>query len=194
MRLSINRAETQSRGELLLRTFFGGIYIGLPHIFVMMFIQIWASILNLIAFFVILFTGRFPESPFNFNVGLYRWSARLNASFYNLIDGYPQIGVSGTHPDVTLEIPYPETVSRGKTLLRAFFGIFYVLMPHAFCLSFYGIWVMIQQMIAWWVVLFTGSYPESMFRSIEGYMRWSLRVSLYMAHMTDEYPRFSGNE
>ena len=27
MRLSINRAETQSRGELLLRTFFGGIYI-----------------------------------------------------------------------------------------------------------------------------------------------------------------------
>jgi hypothetical protein len=194
MRLSINRAETHSRGELLLRSFFGAIYIALPHIFVLLFINIWASILNLIAFFVILFTGRFPESTFNFNVGLFRWSARLNASFYNLIDGYPQIGVDGSHQDVTLEIPYPESVSRGKTLLRFFFGWAYVVIPHAFCLYFYAIWVIIQLMIAWWVVLFTGSYPESMFRSIEGYLRWSFRVRLYMGHMTDEYPRFSGNE
>lgn len=194
MRLSINRTESHSRGELLLRSFFGFAYITLPHAFIMMFVNLWASILSLIAFFIIIFTGRYPESTFKLNTSLISWQMRLYASMYNLIDGYPQIGVNGSHPDVTLEIPYPESVSRGKTLLRAFFGIFYVLLPHGFCLSFYGIWVAIQMMIAWWVVLFTGNYPESMFRSIEGYMRWSVRVQLYMGHMTDEYPRFSGNE
>lgn len=126
MRLSITKAESHSRGELLLRTFFGGIYIFLPHLFVLIFVQMWAGILNLIAFFVILFTGRFPESTFNFNVGLYRWSTRLNATTFNMVDGYPAFGTSGSHPMVELDIPYPESVSRGTTLLRAFFGVSYL--------------------------------------------------------------------
>jgi len=48
--------------------------------------------------------------------------------------------------------------------------------------------------LAWWVVLFTGKYPENWHAFIVGTMRWSMRVTLYMANMTDEYPPFSGKE
>ena len=46
--------------------------------------------------------------------------------------------------------------------------------------------------IGWWAVLFTGSFPKSMFDLIVQFLRWSQRVSVYMANMSDEYPPFSG--
>jgi hypothetical protein len=48
--------------------------------------------------------------------------------------------------------------------------------------------------IAWWVVLFTGKYPETWHAFNVGTFRWITRVQLYMGFMTDEYPPFSGKE
>jgi len=60
MTLNITLQEEYSRGELLLRSFFGFIYILLPHAFLLAFFGIWGSILGFIAFWLILFTGRYP--------------------------------------------------------------------------------------------------------------------------------------
>ena len=194
MKLSITHQETYSRGELLLRTFFGWLYIALPHFFVLMFVSLWGAILQFVAFWVILFTGRYPQSMFEFQVGLLRWSTRLTARLYNVSDGYPAFGIKSTDDLTSVDVAYPEKVNRGLVLLRLFFGIFYVYLPHFFILGFRSIFVGILQFLAWWVVLFTAKYPKDWHDWVVGQVRWQTRVNLYMMYMTDTYPAFTGDE
>jgi hypothetical protein len=194
MKLTVKYQESYSRGELLLRTFFGAFYIALPHMFLLLFVGLWGSILSFISFWIVLFTGRYPESFFEFQVGLYKWQLRVNARIMNLSDGYPAFGMKGEDEYTSLEIPYPENLSRGLALVKALFGIFYVLLPHGFLLLFRAIATQFVVFIAWWAVLFTGRFPESMHTFVTGYLRWTMRVNLYMGYMTDEYPPFTGKE
>lgn len=194
LKLEIKRQESYSRGELLLRSFFGAFYIAIPHVFVMMFVAIYTQILSMIAWWVVLFTGKYPMSWFETQVNMLKWTNRLYARLWNLSDGYPAIGLGGTDENTSLEVEYPESLSRGILLLRAFFGIFYVMIPHGIVLYLRMIASQIIIMIAWWIVLFTGSYPESMHSFNVGTIRWMTRLNLYMGFMTDEYPPFSGKE
>jgi len=194
MKLTIQHQERYSRGELLLRTFFGWLYILIPHGFVLLFVGLWGAILQFVAFWVILFTGRYPQSMFEFQVGLMKWSLRVSARMYNLSDGYPAFGIKSTDEYTDVVVPYPEKVSRGLTLLRFFFGIFYVYLPHMFILYFRAVFVGILIFLAWWVVLFTAKYPDFMFDWVSGQIRWQFRVTLYMMYMTDTYPPFTGDE
>ena len=193
MKLTINHQERYSRGELLLRTLFGWLYIALPHGFILMFLGLWGAILQFVAFWVILFTGRYPQSMFEFQLGLMKWNVRLSARLFNISDGYPAFGIKASDEYTALEVPYPEKVSRGLTLLRLFFGIFYVYIPHYFILYFRALFVVILAFLAWWVVLFTAKYPKGMHEWVVGQIRWQMRVSHYMMYMTDEYPPFTGD-
>ena len=192
MKFEITFQPNYSRGELLLRTLFGWLYIILPHAFVLIFIGIWSQILTFISFWAILFTGRYPQSFYEFQVGVHQWSLRLNARIYNLSDGYPAFGVNATDEFTQFEIAYPESLGRGTALLKVFFGAFYVGLPHGFCLLFRMFATQILVFVAWWIVLFTGEYPDSMFRFNVGTLRWMQRVNLYLGLMTDDYPPFSG--
>ncbi len=194
MKLSIKHQETYSRGDLLLRTFFGIFYIGIPHYFLLIFVGMWAGILQFISWWAILFTGRYPQSFFEFQVGLHKWMLRFQARILNLADGYPAFGVKGTDEHTNFEMPYPEKLSRGTLLLKTFFGIIYCIFPHAFCIMFRMIATQFLTFLAWWAVLFTGKYPASWHEFNVGTIRWSTRVNLYMGYMSDEYPKFSGKE
>jgi hypothetical protein len=192
MKFEITQQDSYSRGELLLRTFFGALYIIAPHTIVLLFVGIWSNIVHFIAWWVILFTGHYPEQFFEFNVKLLTWQTRLNASTYNLIDGYPAIGLNASHPAVTLQVQNPDQLSRGKLLLRTFLGAFYVLIPHGICLYGRVIATGFIHMLTWWAILFTGRIPTSWFEFNVGTLRWGLRLNLYMTNMTDVYPPFSG--
>ena len=194
MKLTIQHQENYSRGHLLLRTFFDFLYIAIPHMFLLFFVGLWALILMFIAWWVVLFTAKYPKGMFDFMVKLFNWQTRLNATISNLVDGYPAFGVNGKSDRVSLEVEYPEKLSRGLLLLRLFFGFIYVLIPHFFCLIFRGIAATFLMFLAWWVVLFTGKYPESWHAFVVGTMRWGLRIILYLGFMTDQYPPFSGKE
>jgi len=129
---------------------------------------------------------------FDFQVKLLNWHQRVFATMHNLIDGYPAFGLNGTSDKVTLVVEYPERLSRGLLLVRLFFGIFYVAIPHGFCLFFRMIATGFLVFLAWWVVLFTGSYPATWHEFNVGTMRWMLRFGLYNGLLTDTYPPFSG--
>lgn len=177
----------------MLRTIFGPLYITLPHVFLLFFVGPWGAILFFVAFLVVVFTGNYPQSFFEFQVQLMRWKLRLNARLFNLSDGYPAFGLLGTDDEYTqFEVPYPEKISRSLVLLRFFFGVFFVGIPHGFLLFFRNLIGIFISIFAWFSVLISGKYPESLHDFMAGNIRWQYRVSLYLGYMTDEYPPFSG--
>lgn len=192
MKLNVENQESYSRGELILRTLFGFIYIGIPHNFLLFFLGIASSIVTFIAFWAILFTGRYPQSMYEFQEKVMRWQLRVRARLLNLCDGYPAFGLNSEDDHTDLKLQYPEHISRGKTFLRQLFGFIYVIIPHFFILIFRMIATQVLVFIAWWAVLFTGKYPAGMHEFVLGTLRWGQRVSLYMGHMSDIYPPFSG--
>jgi hypothetical protein len=195
MKLVITHQESYSRGELLLRTFFGWIYIGLPHMFLLMFVGIWSSILAFVTWWIILFTGEYPKSMFDFQVKYLAWQNRVSARILNLSDGYPSFGISGTDNLTSLDIPYPKRLSRGTLIVKTLFGGFYVGIPHGFALLFRLIWNGLLLFLAWWSILFAGKFPKSWHEFTVGTQRWSIRLNMYYGlWMTDDYPPFTGKE
>ncbi len=196
MKIGIKHQASFSTGELILRQLFGGIYIALPHGFLLIFMAIASFFVGIINFWTILITGKMMRSMFDFQLNLMRWSLRVNARLSNLSDGYPHFGMSHNDENVVLDIEYPESSSRVSVLMRALFGWFYVLLPHFYCLVLLQILVGFLKGIAFWIVLFTGKDPKNMHSFMVGVMRWGIRVNAYMSYLTDDYPSFSisGNE
>jgi len=87
--LSVAYPGKLSRGLVVLKFLFGGIYAGIPHGIILLFYGIAVSVIWFISFWVILFTGKYPRGMFDFVVGYSRWSWRVNAYLYLLRDEYP---------------------------------------------------------------------------------------------------------
>lgn len=192
MELIIKHQESYSRGQLLLRTLFGGFYIILPHMFLLIFIQLWGAILSFIAWWAVLINGKYPQSFFDYQLNSKKWGLRVSARINNLADGYPSFGLNSEDENTDIKLVNPESLSRGLLLLRTFFGLIYVIIPHGFLLFFRFIATFFLMFLSWWAILFTAKYPKSWFDFNVGTIRWSLRVGFYMSFMTDVYPPFSG--
>lgn len=62
----------------------------IPNLIALVAVGLVAAVLYVIAFFAILFTGRFPHGMFDFIVGVNRWSYRANAyASWLMTDRYP---------------------------------------------------------------------------------------------------------
>ena len=191
---SVERAASQGRLHLLARTFFGVLYVGIPHGLCLMLYSFWLMLAVFLAWFAVLFTGRYPRGLFNSVVGFFRWEARVAAYMYFLTDKYPAFGPGPKEGDtVKLEVAYPEKLSRLLLLAKSFFGVFYVGIPHMLCLYARMIGLFFIMIAAWFAVLFTGKYPEAMHRFAVGTLRWAMRIGMYFIQ-TDAYPPFTGKE
>jgi hypothetical protein len=83
-------ASRLSRGLPIIKWF-----LAIPHYFVLFFLGIGVCVCVIIAWFAILFTGRYPRSLFDYVVGVYRWSLRVEAYAFLLItDEYPPFSLS----------------------------------------------------------------------------------------------------
>ncbi|HSL73385.1 MAG TPA: DUF4389 domain-containing protein [Ilumatobacteraceae bacterium] len=64
--------------------------LAIPHFIILFFLWILAFVVVVIAWFAILFTGRYPRGLFDFVVGVGRWSLRVYAYAFLLVtDRYP---------------------------------------------------------------------------------------------------------
>jgi hypothetical protein len=169
-----------------------------------------------IAFFAILFTGRYPRGLFEFNVGVLRWSWRVGFYSYSALgtDQYPPFTLKDDpgYP-ARLEVEYPASLSRGLVLVKWWL----LALPHYLVVAVFagGAWaawtgagpewmfssgglVGLLVIFAGVVLLFTGRYPSSLYDFVLGMNRWVYRVGAYAALMTDSYPPFrldmGGNE
>ena len=70
-------------------------FLSIPHWFILCFLSIAAVACTVIAWFAILFTGRYPKGLFDFVVGVMRWSIRVQAyAFLLTTDRYPPFRLS----------------------------------------------------------------------------------------------------
>ena len=161
--------------------------------------------MTVIAFFAILFTGRYPRAIFDFNVGVLRWTWRVAFYAYGALgtDRYPPFSLAADvdYP-ATLDVDYPERLSRGSSSSSGGCSRSRTTSSSAVLLgggSWFawqrGAWggpglILIAVLIAGFGLLFTGRYPSGLFDLALGLDRRVLRVAAYAGLMTDEYPPF----
>jgi hypothetical protein len=171
--------------------------LAIPHYIVLFFLWIVFVIVTIIAFFAILITGRYPRGMFDFNVGVLRWSWRVGFYSYSALgtDKYPPFSLEPREYPATLEVEYPERLSRGLVLIKWWL----LAIPHYLIVTvFQGGWGWprygglqgLLVLFAAVALLFTGRYPRDLFDLVLGMSRWTLRVGAYASLMRDEYPPF----
>jgi hypothetical protein len=144
-----------------------------------------AAVAAFINWFIIVFTGRANEGLLSLQQYYLRWRARALAYEALLRDEYPPFG-DGDYP-VSADFP---AVSEGRNRWTVGFR-FLLVIPQAIVLFFVLIAWVVTAIIGWFAVLFTGRYPDGLWRFGQGVMRWILRVEAYMLLLRDEYPPFS---
>ncbi len=167
--------------------------LAIPHVIVLAFLWLTFVVLTAVAFFAILFTGRYPLGIFDFNLGVLRWTWRVGYYAFGGIgtDRYPPFSL-GEEPDfpATLDVPYPERLSRGLVLVKSWL----LAIPHLIVVALLA-WtspgvIGVLTLVAGIALLFRGRYPAGLHDLIVGLNRWVYRVVAYVALMRDEYPPF----
>jgi hypothetical protein len=179
-------------------------FLAIPHLVVLALLWLVFVALAVVAFFAVLVTGRYPRGLFDVNVGILRWTWRVQ--FYATAaigtDRYPPFSLDHTDYPADLDIAYPERLSRGLVLVKSWL----LALPHLIVLAVLaGTWESVDvdgfqlalggligalTLAAGLLLLFTGRYPAPLFDLLVGLNRWVYRVTAYVALMTDAYPPF----
>jgi Domain of unknown function (DUF4389) len=135
---------------------------------------------------MLVFRQKYPRWWFDWNLNLLRFSNRVTAYLALLDDRYPS---TDEEQAVHLDFDYPDAqnLNRWLPLVKWLLAI-----PHYVVLFFLGVGAVGAVVIAWFAILFTGTYPRALFEYVVGVIRWSNRVNGYaFSLVTDQYPPFS---
>ena len=182
--------------------------LAIPHYIVLFVLWVAFVVVSVIAFFAILFTGRYPRWLFEFNVGVLRWSWRVGFYSYSALatDQYPPFTLADV-PDypARLDVAYPDHLSRGLVLVKWWLlAIPQYLVVAVLAGGGAAVWsgggkeswaasgglIGVLVLIAGVALLVTGRYIASLFDLVIGLNRWVYRVMAYTSLMTDTYPPF----
>lgn len=166
--------------------------LAIPHVVVLYVLGVVSFVVAVISWFAILFTGNLGDGLSGYQSLYLRYTERTYAFFGFLTTDYPPFGFAttaadpGDHEPVRVELQ-PEASDRNR--LTTFFR-WVLVIPHAVVLSVIGVLAWIAWIVAFFAVLFTGTWPDGLRKFVVGYMRWALRVNAYSLLLTDEYPPF----
>ena len=146
-------------------------------------LSVMAPMISLPVLLMLLFRGKYPRWWFDFNVEYLRFASRVQAYALLLRDEYPS---TDEEQAVHLNVEYPEDLNRFLPLIKWLLAV-----PHYLVLVVLVAYALVLTVLAWLLIIVTGSYPAGLFNFVVGVMRWGLRVEAYMLMLAmDEYPPF----
>ena len=185
--------------------------LAIPHFVILAVLWAGFIVVTVIAWFAILFTGRYPRALFDFNVGVMRWNWRVGFYVHAALgtDRYPPFSWSSAEYPAALDVVYPERLSRGLIFVKWLLAI-----PHLIIVGLLVADIMLYPVpalnelggdmqvaggysvinllvvIAGFFLLVTGTHPRSLFDFLMGVNRWIYRTLTYVTLMSDVYPPF----
>jgi len=144
-----------------------------------------AYFLAIVSWFTIVLTGTHIVGIRQFTTFFMRWRVRALAYLMLLEDAYPPFG----------DAPYPASFDiidpvGPRDRVTVFFRLILAI-PHFIVLIFVLLAWLITTVVAWFAILFTGTYPLGLYEFGVGALRWLLRVQAYLLLLVDDYPPFS---
>ncbi|MFW2380450.1 MAG: DUF4389 domain-containing protein [Acidimicrobiales bacterium] len=166
--------------------------LAVPHLVIAGALEYVTGALAIVSWFIILFTGRLPESLANFQIMIVRYTTRTQ--FYSgfLYEEYPPFDFTLSARDpggspVEVNIT-PELENRNRLTVGLRFLWLIPAMLYAFV-----IWIVaaFSWFFAFFAILFTGRWPGGLRRWVMKFNRVNIRLQAYTLLLTDEYPPFS---
>ncbi|WP_134145382.1 DUF4389 domain-containing protein [Mycobacteroides salmoniphilum] len=162
--------------------------LAVPHYPILIVLYVMYPVLTVVAGIAILFTGRYPRTIFDFNVGVLRWSWRvMNYRFpMNSTDKYPPFTLAA-RPDYPgeLDVDYPEQLTHWAVLVKLLLALPQIII----CWAVEPL-LQVLAVISAVRLLARGTVSQGMFDLLMGIVRWRYRVAVYVSLMCDEYPPF----
>jgi hypothetical protein len=170
-----------------LTTFFRLLLV-IPHYIVLAFYGIGAFVAVVVAWFALLFTGRWPQALYDFTAGFLRYATRVHAYTWLLADPYPPFsGAEESSYTVRLKIGPPlAEYNRVKVLLRIFYIIPAYLIAYVMTLVFE-----LAAIASWVVIVITGKQPKGLQDVIGLGISYTARAYALMLLVTETYPPFT---
>jgi Domain of unknown function (DUF4389) len=173
-----------------LTTFFR-LLLAIPHFILLYLIGIVAGIAVVIAWVVIVVTGRYPKGLYDFIAGFVRYLSQLLAYVALLCDPYPSFGGTDdtTYP-VRMQFAGPlESYSRAKTFFRLILAIPILILRYVMQLL-----LEIGAFAAWFVILITGKMPRGLFDLMVLANSYTARSDAYIYLLSETYPPFQDEQ
>jgi hypothetical protein len=166
--------------------------MAIPHLFISGILSMLGQVVAFVSWVTILATGKLPAGIADFQVMTVRYSHRANMYMLGLTEDFPPFSFDTVATDpgdhsVQLSIQ-PQLEDRNR--LTVFFRML-MAFPLLIVGSLIFVAVSFVYFIAWFAVLFTGTYPNGMRNFVIGSMRYQVRMNAYMLLLTDEYPPFN---
>ena len=181
VKLNIDYSESSNRLRAIFR-----LILVIPIVFILALISTYAEALSLAIAMMILFKEKYPKWWFEWHIGITKFTYRIAAYILLMRDEYPS---TDHDKSVRIDVPYPDVKNDLKRWMPLVKWI--LVIPHIIVLIFLFIGVVLSTIFALLAILFTGKYPKSIFNFVEGFLRWTLRVSAFALLLTtDEYPPF----
>jgi hypothetical protein len=167
--------------------------LAIPHFIVLYFLGLVASVVAVISWFAIVFTGNLPMGLANVQMMYMRYWLRTYTFVEFLREDYPPFAFNslaadpGDDPPVRVDF---QPVFENRNRLTVAFRIILVI-PQAIVLGFLFLAGGVCVLIGFFAVLFTGKWPEGLRDFVVKVFGWWLRVSAYALLLVDEYPPFA---
>jgi hypothetical protein len=172
-----------------LTTFFRAI-LAIPHFIVLSLWGLVAGLAVIVAWFALLFTGRYPQSLYDFVAGFQRYSTAAYGYFGLLTDQYPPFsGDTDSYPIHLRMPPAKAEYNRLKVLFRIILAIPVLIITYAMQI----VWE-IGSLLAWFVIVVLGKQPKGLQDMIVLGLSYQQRGGAYILLLTEDWPPFTDPE
>ena len=155
---------------------------------------LWGFVVSfsvIIAWFAVLFTGRYPQALYDFHASYTRFMARFHGFYSLMTDEWPSFnGEPDDSYPVRLLLPEPK---KSYSRVKVFFRII-LMIPVMILAWIMGIILELVGFILWIVMIFTAKMPEGLYKPMRAANAYVIKALPFFLLMTEDFPPFWTDE